>query len=102
MARTFHLRFHLSDSMGAPLTVHFSDDVTLVVEMDDSDRRLLVDVLQSFGDINEMHERMEEEGTFFNRKDVQSEMMKFRLVGSKALMEVERSIDVLLLKRKRD
>ena len=92
----------ISDTKGAPLTVHFEDDVTLVVEMDEGDRRMLVDVLQTFGDINEMRERMEEEGTFFNRKDVQSDMMRFRLVGSKALMEVERTIDVLLLKRKRD
>jgi hypothetical protein len=42
-----------------------------------------------------------ESNVFVNRKDMQSETLRFRVLGATAMMEVERSIDILRMKRKR-
>ena len=44
----------------------------------------------------------QESSVYLNRKDMQSEILRFRTLGSSAMMEVERSVDLINMKRKRD
>ena len=90
----------VTDTYGAALIINFEDEIDLSVEIDDADRVQLVDVLRSFEDINQLRIQKTEENEFFNRKAVQSEFLRFRLVASTAMMEVDRAVELLKMKRK--
>ena len=92
----------VTDTYGAALVINFEDEIDLSVEIDDEGRVQLVDVLRSFQDINQLRIQKTEEDQFFNRKDMQSEFLRFRLVASTAMLEVDRAVELLKMKRKRD
>lgn len=97
----------VTDEATADVIVTFFDGRKLVVEIDEGGehRVQLVDVLRSFQDINNSAQEQQVEenrGPVVNKKNEQSDLLKFRVVASKAMMEVERSIHNLGLKRRRD
>jgi hypothetical protein len=70
----------VTNTAGSALVIRFADNVDLRVEIDDLDRVQLVDVLQSFEDINAQRQDQMEESVLGNRKEIQSDLLRFRLV----------------------
>ena len=92
----------VADTNGLALVIHFQDETDLSVEIDDAQRVQLVDVLRSFEDMNWLRHQKTDNNQFVNRKNMQSEFLRFRLNASSAMMEVERAVELLKIKRKRD
>ena len=90
------------DKQGSALVIKVSDETSLSVEIQAVDRLQLVNAQQSFEDINQQALMDQESSVYANCKDMQSEVLRFRTLGSSAMIEVERSVDLINMKRKRE